>query len=331
MARRLILLFATILPSALRVRLWRRMGFSIGRNCRISILSVIVADDIRLGNDVHIYPLAVIYNLRQFHVGAGTIISYFGLIYSGGGLASFTAGERFALGMLAMIDATAGVTAGDFCAIGPRSILYTHANAFPTSHGYRNRYESIRLGDRVWLMLDVKVMPGVSIASDVHVMPSALVARSIKKPGIFLNAYMAQKDIVSPAPAMFRQVPDEAFVDQWFADLFSGFEAFVLAHYKRRVTANGSSGEWIISDGVRKLLVKDCRRHSQQPSSNFPALCLVYDKADPIEPTAGMKSWINCNTLNYSNCTTLPFWTIIWHYFFVQHGIALAEVDGPLS
>ena len=105
MARRLILLFATFLPSALRVRLWRGMGFNIGRNCRIAMLSIVVADDIRLGNDVHIYPLAVIYNLRQFHVGAGTIISYLGLIYSSGGVASFTAGQRFALGMLAMIDA----------------------------------------------------------------------------------------------------------------------------------------------------------------------------------------------------------------------------------
>ena len=130
---------------------------------------------------------------------------------------------------------------------------------------------------------------------------------------------------------MFRHAPDAAFLDQWFAELFSGFEAFVLAHYRRRVTTNGSGGEWIISDGSRKLLIKDCRRDPRQPSSNSPALCLVYEKADPIEPASGMKSWINCDTLNYSNCTRLPFWTIIWHYFFVQHGIALAETDGPQS
>ncbi|MFM9937885.1 MAG: acyltransferase [Hyphomicrobiaceae bacterium] len=322
--RRLVLLLLTLAPSWLRVRVLRAMGHTIGRNCRISPLAVLVADKIEIGNDTLIAPLAVIFNLAAFRVGRGTIISYLGLIYASTAKGHFRAGDRYAMGMLAMIDCSAGVDMGDACSVGPRSILYTHANAMPTVQGYTSTYAGITLGDRVWLMMDVKVMPGVTIASDVHVAPTSFVPRAIKKSGLFMNAFMAEKDLLMPLPPARRQSVDAAFLDQWLARAFDDLPEFARGYFDREVTVVREPWGWWLDERGRRLQVVDGRSgRPPAPASSGPRLVLCHG-APPTDRTV---AYIDCERLAYRGLERLGNKALLKLYFFAIHGMSIAEVD----
>jgi acetyltransferase-like isoleucine patch superfamily enzyme len=318
---RLLLLCATILPSRLRLALWKLMGFKVGKNCWVSPFSVVVAESIEIGNDVSIFPLSVIYNLGCVKLGDASIISYLGLIYSSNPKGEFIAGNRFAMGMLAMVDCTAGVYVGDFVAIGPRSIIYTHANALPTAHGYSNRFDPVTIGSRVWLMLDVKVMPGVTIASDVHVAPAAIVFRSIKRSGFFLNSYQIEKDVLAPIPVSQRVNPNPEFLDHWFECLFEDIELFAASQFGIALDAKMGKEGWWLRRGNLALIVKKSwggKAPAVPEDSNLPTLELTTRVS-----YAG--AWLDISSLTYSrDSELLPFWKILHAYFFARRGMALS-------
>ncbi len=327
--RRLLLLLLTFAPSSLWVWALRAMGHTIGRNCRISPLAVLVADRIDIGSDTLISPLAVIFNLGEFRVGRGTIISYLGLIYASKPNGYFRAGDRFAMGMLAMIDSTAGVEMGASCSVGPRSILYTHANAMPTVQGYPSTFARIALGDRVWLMMDVKVMPGVQIASDVHVAPTSFVPRSIRSSGLFMNAYMAEKDVLMPLPPARRRSVDAEFLDQWFGKVLDDLPEVAKLYFAEELTVTRMPWGWQVNDArKRRLAVVDARSGSSAPADVTGPKLLLCHGSPPSDAAAPR---IDCATLDYQRLDGLPFRDILWLHFFVSHGMALAEVDAKSS
>lgn len=317
---------ATLLPSRMRLWLWGALGFKVGKNCWISPLSIVVTDKLEIGNNVQIFPLAVIFNLGLFRLGNGSIISYLGLIYSSNPVGEFCAGERFAMGMLAMIDCTSGVNVGDFVAIGPRSIIYTHANAFPTSHGYSNRFEPVRIGNRVWLMLDVKVMPGVSIANDVHVAPSAVVFRSIKKSGFFLNSYQVEKDVLTPIPASQKVNCNQYFYEQWFQCLLNDLQKYAADYFHVSIEPIYKDGNWHIpNQNVSITVTKSIDESSDNQGDNSLSMKVTFISDNTAKP---ILAWIDPVSLSYSkSAEQLPDWPILHSYFFARRGMALAESD----
>lgn len=323
--RRLILFACTFAPSGMRVWVWRRLGFEVGRNCRIGVGAVVVADRIRLGNDVQINSLSIIYNLREFTVGSGSMISYLNIVYSAKGDGFFRVGERFGTGLLAIFDCTGGIQAGDFCGVGPTSFLNTHANHLPTSLGFTNKYAPITLGDRVWLMLGVKVTPGVSIANDVHVAPGTVVARSIKKSGFFLNSYMGESDVLVPIPEMRMRKVDAAFIDSWMDKVFDDLPRYLDAVERRRcvVTRRPEGWELGFDDGV--LVVVDGRGNSLLHRDD--TLYLLYDHRD--SPDASKVNWLDCHSLEYHLVSRIGNWRTLREFFYSTHGMLVAEREPP--
>ena len=319
--RRLILFACTFAPSGIRIWILRRLGFQIGRNCRIGVGAVVVADQIRLGNDVQINSLSIIYNLREFTVGSGSMISYLNIIYSAKGDGYFRVGERFGTGLLAIFDCTGGIQAGDFCGVGPQSFLNTHANHLPTSLGFTNKYSPITLGDRVWLMLGVKVTPGVSIADDVHVAPGTVVARPIKKSGFFLNSYMGETDVLMPIPEMRMRKVDAAFIDAWMDKVFDDLPRYVEAVERRRCVVTRRTDGWELSFDGNTLVVIDGRDKSISHRDN--TLYLLYDHRDPV----GLPkvNWLDCHSLEYCFVSPIRNWSTLREFFYGTHGMLLAE------
>jgi len=105
-----ILFLSTFLPSFLRVLLLRMFGHKIGRNVHVSILTILYAPKIELGDDVRIGPLNIIKCGREVKIGFSSEISFLVIIRGKG---SFHMGERSYVSVRTFIDTAGGVEIGD--------------------------------------------------------------------------------------------------------------------------------------------------------------------------------------------------------------------------
>ncbi len=121
------LLFSTFLPSFLRVLLLRMLGHKIGRNVHISILTILHAPKIEMGDDVRIGPLNIIKCGDEVKIGFSSQISFLVIIYGRG---SFHLGARSYVSVKTFIDTTGGVEIGDYSGTGPGTMIFSHASLF---------------------------------------------------------------------------------------------------------------------------------------------------------------------------------------------------------
>ena len=99
-------------------------------------------------------------------------------VIGGGSAGDFTAGDHFHLGMFAQVNTARPVTVGDEVGLGIGTRIFTHGAYLSEWDGFPAAFESVTLGDRVW-MPNAIVMPGVSVGSDVVVAAGSVVTRSL--------------------------------------------------------------------------------------------------------------------------------------------------------
>lgn len=186
------------LPSFLKKALYRRKGYVLPGSVKLGLGSVIVGDDVKLGDEVsigaftsvvgrkidigprvHIGMLTFI-SVSDFAVGEGTRINNQVVI---GGMASprssFRMGTNGILMEWSFVNTTEPVTVGDNVGIGGHCLFFTHGmwpNAF---EGYPYKFGPIHLEDDVWLAWRVTVLPGVTIGRGTIVSSDACVTGSL--------------------------------------------------------------------------------------------------------------------------------------------------------
>ena len=117
------LYLSTFLPSFLRVLLLRMLGHKIGRNIHISILTILHAPKIEMGDNVRIGPLNIIKCGDEVKIGFSSGISFLVIIYGRG---SFHLGARSYVSVKTFIDTTGGVEIGDYSGTGPGTMIFSH-------------------------------------------------------------------------------------------------------------------------------------------------------------------------------------------------------------
>jgi acetyltransferase-like isoleucine patch superfamily enzyme len=190
-----LLLLCTFVPSWVRLAIWRLLGFKVGRGCRVSIFSVVVADSIELGRGAVIEPLTLIYKPTIFSLGERARIASFVRIIGHNGNLTLGAQSFVALGCL--IDVTGDFQLGERSAIGPRSTLYSHgATGLIYNVKYPHRIGPIRIGADCWLGMGCIVQPLVTIGDRVIVMP-----------GLVIRSDVLSNTAIIPNQAEHRSVP----------------------------------------------------------------------------------------------------------------------------
>ncbi len=244
--RKLIMLLSTPLPSAVRVWIYRRLGARIGPQGKIKPFAILIADEIEMGSDSYVDPLTLTYNLKCFSLGRRCSVRFGSMVY-GHGAGSFRAGDFCTLGLFTMVNCSADVTFGDYCGTGPRCIIYTHGNYLPTLEGYGNQYRDVRLGDYVWLHLDVAVLPGVTIGDHVMVYSRTLVTGDIAS-GMSLRPDARARQQVPTDRLRFPSTPN--YRDHWYRTVWEQ-----LDDYARRYGRDGS----VRREGARVRFTLDGR------------------------------------------------------------------------
>lgn len=224
--RLLLALALSVIPFALGKHLYRLVwGASIGRKVKVGFGTLILADRMRLDDDVNIgcFNLIVTSDLRMEKASAiGNFSRVFVNSYSSGprsqigSWVSIMADYRdknsvFAMGNESWIfercylNVARPVRLGFNVGIGGASYLFTHGYWLSQLEGFPVAYGAITIADDVWLPWGCFIMPGVTIGEKVVVGACSVVTKSVP-PGALMAGIPSKlvkdksyKDVSGPA------------------------------------------------------------------------------------------------------------------------------------
>jgi acetyltransferase-like isoleucine patch superfamily enzyme len=179
-----LLLLSTFLPSFLRVLLLRMLGHKIGRHVHISILTILHAPKIEIGDDVRIGPVNIIKCGDEVKIGFSSQISFLVIIYGRG---SFHLGARSYVSVKTFIDTTGGVEIGDYSGTGPGTMIFSHAIFLPPTRGYPRVIRKTTIGNYVWLGGLNFVTAGSVIGDHVMSLPGSVISKQVESEIFFIG------------------------------------------------------------------------------------------------------------------------------------------------
>lgn len=196
-----------ILPLPLKLAYYRRRGAKIGANVVIGAGSVIVADEIEIGEGASIGFGTY---LRARHVRIGRFarigsVSFFDAetIEIGedakiseqvfvGGLSSpeshFHLGARTILMQHTFINVARPVFIGDDTGIGGKCTIFTHGSWQNMLDGYPVAFAPVTIGNNVWIPWQVFIMPGVKIGDGATIGAGSLVTKDVPASSLAVGA-----------------------------------------------------------------------------------------------------------------------------------------------
>ena len=179
-----LLLLSTFLPSFLRVLLLRMLGHRIGRNVHISILTILHAPKIEIGDNVRIGPLNIIKCGDEVKIGFSSGISFLVIIYGRG---FFHLGARSYISVKTFIDTTGGVEIGDYSGTGPGTMIFSHAIFLPPTKGFPRVIKKTTIGNYVWLGGLNFVTAGSVIGDHVISLPGSVIPKQVDSEIFFIG------------------------------------------------------------------------------------------------------------------------------------------------
>lgn len=188
-----------LLPSFLKIFIYRLKGYSIGKNVSIGFGSVIIGKKVTIGNNVKIGLITII-RAKKINIDRFTIIGSFTVIDTGvinigedarinekviiGGMktpqSSLELGKRTIIMEYSFINTTMPVKIGDDTGIGGHCLLFTHGSWLNQLDGFPVKFAPITLGNNVWLPWRVFIMPGVTVGDKVVVGANSLLSKSFQ-------------------------------------------------------------------------------------------------------------------------------------------------------
>lgn len=184
---RALLLASTVLPSCLRIVLYRLLGARIGKRAKLGFGAVVLfKDSLEIGTGTRIATgsiiscnegaiganseigFATLVKVPKFKLGSDCKISSGAIIRSGHTTRSseFVAGDLVHIFPFVTIDCSRRVSIGDGTGVGPRCSIFSHSSYKSALQGYPVTYGDVNIGKRVELTYSVFVAPGVTIGDD---------------------------------------------------------------------------------------------------------------------------------------------------------------------
>lgn len=202
-----LLLLCTLLPSPARILVWRLLGFRVGRGARVSMFSVVMADEIELGDGAVIGPLTLIFRPKRLVLRERCRVSSFVRIM---GFGEIVLEPQSFVGLSCLVDCTAGFFLGARSQLGPNGTYYTHGDTgLIFNVRFPNRFEPIRIGDDCWLGMCCVVYPGVSVGAGSLILPGAVLTSSVGSRQAVLPATQALRTV---SVDLFTHRVDDAVV-----------------------------------------------------------------------------------------------------------------------
>ncbi len=211
-----------ILPSFLKVWIYRLKGYKVGKKVSIGFGSVICGEKVSVGNFTSIGFLTIIRGKEITigdHVSIGSL-TFLDTPYTQIGDNSkineqvFVGGlqfpdSRFALGrncqvmQMTFINPARSITVGDDSGIGGHCLLFGHTSWLSQFEGYPVDFKSIEIGSSVSIAWGAFLLPGTIIGDGAVIGANSMVNRTIP-PKCLAIGYPAR--VISKAPDFPKEV-----------------------------------------------------------------------------------------------------------------------------
>lgn len=183
-----------------KILFYRSKGAHIGNNVSIGLGSVIVAkniylaDDVAIGEDTYIeadeLKLGEMVQIgRNCQLVSGTIdigdvttiTDYVIFDLSGGKshLSQVIIGSRCLLAKEVYLNASRTIDIGDYVALSPRAIVYTHSFWQSVLDGYHANFGNVIIKENSWIGSAAQLLPGVEVGQGSIVMSNSLVTSHV--------------------------------------------------------------------------------------------------------------------------------------------------------
>ena len=186
------------MPGFLKKAVYRLKGYKIGKKVSIGFGSVVVGEDVVIGNGASISFLSFVrgrfirigehvqigattfIDTPHFEVGDGTKINE--QVYVGGLQfpdSKLVIGRNCQIMQMSFINPTRSITIGDDSGVGGDCLLFGHTSWLSQLEGYKVDFEPIEIGRSVSLSWRVFVLPGAKIGDGAVIGANSLVSQNI--------------------------------------------------------------------------------------------------------------------------------------------------------
>lgn len=192
------LVLTGLLPSFLKIFIYRLRGYKIGRKVTIGFGSVVVGRDVEIGDGVSIGLFTIIRG-RQIQIGRYATIRSASMIDTErieiledarineqvfiGGLSTpdsyIHIGKRSLIMQMSYLNPAKPLMIGNDTVVGGHTLIFTHGSWHSVLDGYQATFEPITIGNNVYIAWRVFIMPGVTIGHDATIGANSLVNKSI--------------------------------------------------------------------------------------------------------------------------------------------------------
>lgn len=178
-------LVLAVLPSPLKVLVYRLAGAHIGKKVEIGFGTVIMAEkfsSIRIGDYTVIRNFNIII-CREVDIGKYVHIAMFVWIWGSGKL---KLGNKCIFGARLRLDLRRNnLSCGEFVGIGTGVIIYTHTRLWEYTRGWGYILKDVTLEDRVLIGMNSVILPGMRVGTGSIVGAGSVVTKSVP-PGSFV-------------------------------------------------------------------------------------------------------------------------------------------------
>jgi acetyltransferase-like isoleucine patch superfamily enzyme len=185
-------IIAFFFPSPVNVWLHRLAGSSIGKHTIIHPGVLLLVNNLMI-KDNSIIKFGSFINLRTLIIGRKSSIGFFTLI---NGRDDLIIKDACIIGARSMINCDRSVTFEYYSGNGPGCYIYTHGSFLPVTEGYHSTFAPIIIKEKVWIQMNCKIGPGVTIGE-----------RSVILPGTVLVENVEPNRLVVGDPAKLTKVP----------------------------------------------------------------------------------------------------------------------------
>lgn len=192
-----------LMPSAIKILIYRAMGAKIGKDCYIGF-AIIDAEKIEIGDCVYIGHLNLVWRLKEATFESGSRLELCNWI-TGAREGNFRLGRNSAIQRFHFFEASSNISIGSNCIIAGR-------NSHFFSHGISSIdldvRRAINIGDWSYIGSGCRFVPGASVAEGTFVGMGAVVTKRHDEDHVMLGG--------NPATAKKRLSTDDIYFNRTY-------------------------------------------------------------------------------------------------------------------
>ena len=314
----LIAFFLAILPSRLKVGIYRLKGAKIGKKVSIGFGSVVMAENfskISIGDFTTIQNFTIII-CREVDIGKYAHIRMFVWVWGSGKL---ILKNKTQLSARVRIDLRrSNFYLGEYSGLATGCIVYTHTHVFSYTHGWWHTLKDVVMEDFTFVGVNSVVLPGVIIKKNSVIGAGSVVTRSIP-PNSFAAGCPAK--VVSNIDKFIDKVDSKELKKRTIEiarDLVDYFEFKLLSEEDigntHMITFERSK---LLSKKIWRILIADAKNLDKKETAlyNEDSTILFSISEVPSKISSQVSLWYDLNNLK---CCNLPnrFSIDIWSFLY---------------